>query len=139
MENAEDQQFSQEPKKKAISRIKNLGAITVIRPIQSNACELKSINAKDEQVINSIKEKNLYDLRYNNPPRILGGGDKPDLSVHPLVEKINKQKIESRKKHLQMDTFTRIPELMISGSKNIERPLTTEELRQQRLKHFTKN
>lgn len=46
MENAEDQQFSQEPKKKAISRIKNLGAITVIRPIQSNACELKKYQCK---------------------------------------------------------------------------------------------
>lgn len=145
----DDTQPPAQPVKSAKNRITNLGAITVIRPIKDNANELREINAKDAEVLSEMKERNLYNLKYNNPPKKLNGSHKEHGNgLHPLADKIDKEKKEARKKQLALDTFTRvgipsgynsinipsitpIPQLMPT-----DRPLTTQELREQRLKHF---
>jgi hypothetical protein len=151
-----DEEINQQPQpqpqpqqrpKTAKDRIINIGAVTIIKPIQENARELKQTNAKDLEVISEMREQNLHNLKFNNPPRKLEGTIKAHGNgMHPLADKIDKEIKESRKKHLKLDTFTRVGNLLTTPTNNAVvstnttgRPLTASELREQRLKYLSAN
>jgi hypothetical protein len=80
----------------AESRIKNLGAVTMITPINSNRKDLEDSIKQDKEVLERMKQMSLESLKYNHEPRSLGGASKGD--IHPLVEKYNpKPKVKSEK------------------------------------------